>query len=335
MGDRTGIEWTDATVNFWWGCTKVGPGCDHCYAETWASRFGGGLWGVGAPRRKIKSAVKLLYRLHNDYSWWSADHHIGGMHAMGRRRVFIQSMSDLFDKEVPVEWFVEGWAAIKACDRLAIQIVTKRISYVEKRLAEIGETAWPQHAGLIISVVNQEEADRDVPRLVALKAKLNIPWVGLSIEPMLGPVDLSDLMFVEKECPNWEMEGSPPGMDPETGAQECCTSCDWTGIVSEPCIDWIIVGGESGRGARPMHRDWARSLRDQCAAAGVPFLFKQWGEWFPFGEIDANGHINRRARGGRPGLWHEWGDGEGFSCRIGKKQAGRLIDGVEHNGLPA
>ena len=300
MAENSKIEWTDATVNFWWGCTKVGPGCEHCYAETWAKRTGGYLWGTSVPRRKIKSAVKLIHRLNNDYAWWSADAEIGKLHPNATRRVFIQSMSDLFDTEVAIEWFEEAWGRIEVCDRLAIQIVTKRISVVEKRLAAIGKTAWPKHAGLMISVVNQEEADRDVPRLLALKAKLGIPWVGLSIEPMLGAIVLRD---------------------------------EWLAA-----LDWIICGGESGTKARPIHPAWARSLRDQCTAAGVAFLFKQWGEYRPYN--------------GEPGVAGFWFDPNGstyqaptqwppdddeprvYMVRWGKKRAGRLLDGVEHNGFP-
>lgn len=100
-------------------------------------------------------------------------------------------------------------------------------------------------------------------------------------------------------------------------------------------LDWVIAGGESGPGARPMHPDWARTLRDQCAAAGVPFHFKQWGEWFPYGTKDADGDLNTRSRGEKPGVWHEWDNGGGFSVRIGKREAGRFLDGVEHNGMPA
>jgi protein gp37 len=234
VAENTAIEWTDSTINFWWGCTKIGPGCDHCYAETWASRFGESLWGVGAPRRKIKSAVKLMYKLHNARSWWAADCEIGKLHPNVHRRVFVQSMSDLFDKEVPHEWFREAWDTITACDGLAIQIVTKRISFVEKRLYGF---QWPQHAGLIISVVNQEEADRDIPRLIEIKKRLGIPWIGLSMEPLLGAVVLR---------PEWLAE-----------------------------LGWVIVGGESGQGARVMQNAWTQSLVDQCRATSVPVLVKQ------------------------------------------------------------
>jgi protein gp37 len=325
MADRSAIEWTDATVNFWWGCTKVGPGCDHCYAETWAKRTGGSHWGNGVPRRKIAGAPALIHRLDNGYSDWAADAECmrGNAKAFGlpiptignRRRVFIQSMSDLFDLEVPTEWFAEAWDLIKSCNRIEIQIVTKRLPAIEKRLAEIGETSWPKHAGLIVSIVNRAEADRDLSRLRELKARLSIPWVGISFEPLLGPIiaDLSE-------------------------------------------IDWAIVGGESGRGARPMRPDWARSLRDQCASTGVPFLFKQWGEYLPVGQhLPGHGKIHGATAvkpgrmklhyGGTPDRHPDHAFAERgvefastadnrLTFRVGKKAAGRLLDGELHNAMP-
>lgn len=256
--EKTAIEWTDATVNFWWGCTKVGPGCDHCYAEIWSKRTGHSVWGQGAPRRKIKGAVKLLHRLDNDYSWWAADLVIGAGQPFRPRNVFIQSMSDLFDNEVLLEWFEEAWRTICACDRLNIQIVTKRLPMVEKRLIAIG-TSWPQHAGLIVTVVDQDEADRDVPRLLALKSKLGIPWVGLSMEPLLGPVVLRDEWLV--------------------------------------ALDWVIVGGESGPHARPMNPQHARVIRDQCIGSGTAFFFKQNGEWVSVSEVAGPGNHFKFADG--------------------------------------
>ncbi len=218
MAETSKIEWTDATVNFWWGCTKVGPGCDHCYAESLSRRYGHENWGVGVPRRKIKSAVKLMQRL--DQCW-----------------VFVQSMSDIFDLEAPLEWFAEAWETIEDNRQLRLQIVTKRISVVQRRLAEIKRSTWPRHAGLIITVVNQAEADRDIPRLIAVKRILQIPWVGLSIEPMLGPMNIAP----------WLSD-----------------------------IDWVIVGGESGPHARDNDfLTNARSILAQCRATGVPFFGKQ------------------------------------------------------------
>lgn len=335
MAEKSAIEWTDATVNFWWGCTKVGPGCDFCYAET-LDRFrgGGAHWGVGVPRRKIAGAAKLIHRLDNDYADFAADWHVadGNARAFGlqrprpgsTRRVFIQSMSDLFDLEVPLEWFAEAWGLIKICRRIEIQIVTKRISVVEKRLAEIGEATWPKHAGLIITVVNQDEADRDVPRLLNLKVKLGIPWVGLSCEPLLGPVDLTRLCLLPRK------PGSVrAGIHLNALAGKYCESGvsykgDWD--VSKPApnlppvkLDWVIGGFESGAAARQGDIDHARLLRDHCAAANVPFLWKQNGEWLPAELATMTRNHSTLSSG---------------MVRVGKKAAGRLLDGVEHNEFP-
>ena len=250
MAENSGIAWTDATVNFWWGCTKVGPGCDHCYAEAWDGRFGGDHWGAGVPRKKLKSAVNLSHRLDNAYADWAADATCanGNAAAFGlpipnfwtTRRVFIQSMSDLFDLEVPAEWFSEAWTNIVVCDRIEIQIVTKRLPAVARRLAEVGCAAWPKHAGLIATVCTQAECDRDLPRLIALKREFGIPWVGLSIEPQ-----------TEAVTPH----------DPE-------------------CLDWVITGGESdqrGAKARPYDPSWARWIIANGIAADYAVFVKQMG----------------------------------------------------------
>ena len=308
MGTVSAIGWTSSTVNFWWGCTPVGPGCEHCYAEAWDRRTGGAHFGLGVARRKIKGATALMHRLDKGAADWSADYELGLLspECGPRRRVFVQSMSDLFDREVPLDWFREAWETIEACDRVDVQIVTKRVSAVERRLAAIGRTTWPKHVGLIITVCNQAEAARDVPRLLALKAKLGIPWVGLSIEPMLGPIGLT------------------PWLDR---------------------IDWVICGGESGPRARPMHPDWARSLRDQCAAAGVAFFFKQWGEFEPIGPVWIEGRGTLKAgdtvieplgmavRGDVPGCNPSFGSWR--LARVGKRRAGRILDGRTHDAFPA
>jgi protein gp37 len=160
-----------------------------------------------------------------------------------------------------------------------------------------GTRYWPSNAKLGATITSQPEADRDIVKLLAAKTALGIDMVFLSMEPLLGPVTIFDL------------DGPidvPPGM-------------------ASP-LDWVIVGGESGPGARPMHPDWARSLRDQCAAAGVPFLFKQWGEWAPDEHFTSLRH-----------QLHEWGEGDeitGRSWRQGKKAAGRLLDRVTHDAFP-
>jgi hypothetical protein len=151
---------------------------------------------------------------------------------------------------------------------------------------------------------------------------------------MLGAIDLTQLMYYP--CPNYEHTI----MCPQTGSYECCKRCDYTGISNELGIDWVIVGGESGSNARPMHPDWARSIRDQCQAAGVPFLFKQWGEWAihqkpqgyykPIGEFAEWWTIN-------PNRWHFTDSPNGLNLemkKVGKKAAGRTLDGVTHDEYP-
>jgi protein gp37 len=324
MAETSAIEWTDSTVNFWWGCTKVSAACDHCYAETWAKRFGEEHWGIGAPRRKIKGARALLHRLDNDYAEWAADRACGLLPPLSgaRRRVFCMSMGDLFDNEVPLDWFAEAWRTIVVCNRVDIIIVTKRLSMIERRLAEAGFFDWPKHAWLLTSVCDQNGADREGPRLLDLKARFGIPVIGFSIEPMLGS------------------------------------------IVLPATMDWVIAGGESGPNARPSHPDWFRGLRDQCAAAGVAYFFKQWGEWHTaavrlsddaavFRQFDtfqqwvnkANTWVNGGICLDKAGRILSIGadmmrarDEGTFPVtimhRVGKRRAGRLLDGREHNAFP-
>lgn len=262
MTTQTKIEWADFTVNFWEGCQKVGPGCDHCYAEARDQRFTGGAhWGPHAPRRKVKGGVSKLLSIQRKASAFRNEH--------GHwPRVFCSSLSDVFDNAVDQRWRNEAFATIQACPDTRVILLTKRIGNVFAMIPpgwaspELG--GWPSHVGLMITVVNQEEADRDIPKLLDLKARLRIPWVGLSIEPLLGPVDL---------------------LQPQMGRAYCTVNCQ-SGCLArgdEECpkyfgeIDWIIVGGESGHHARPSNPQWFRDIRDQCAAAGVPFFMKQMG----------------------------------------------------------
>ncbi|EEW56810.1 gp38 [Ruegeria sp. TrichCH4B] len=317
MTDLTKIEWTDFTVNFWEGCQKVGPGCDHCYAEARDTRFTGGKhWGPGAPRRKVKGGIAKLRKINRDAEAFHAAH--------GRwPRVFCSSLSDVFDNAVDPEWRREAFAEIEAAENTRIQMLTKRISNVLKMVpATWLQDGWPSHVGLMITVVNQEEANRDVPKLLDLSARFGIPWVGLSMEPLLGPVDLTSIpdpsglehsymdalrgkFWMPPEQVYWPTQSRP------INGRLDVNLCGW--------VDWIIVGGESGHSARPMHPDWARSLRDQCEAAGVPFLFKQWGEW----HSDALLYTDMRGNCPPPNM------------KVGKKKSGRLLDGREWNEVPA
>lgn len=276
MGENTKIEWAHHTFNPWYGCQKVGHGCDHCYAEGWAKRSGLVQWGPGTERRRSSAA-----NWRKPLAWNTAAERLGI-----RYRVFCASLADVFDNAVPADWRRDLFDLIARTPRLDWLLVTKRVGNVGNMLPvpfdfdHIYPNVW-----IGISVVNQEEADRDIPKLLDVPARVRF----LSMEPLLGPVDLSDHL--------------------------ACLC----GMCGGEHLDWVIVGGESGPGARPMQPDWVRSIRDQCDAMSVPFLFKQWGEWAP-------NWLNDNAGVKVPGS--EWID------KMGKKSAGRLLDGVQHDGYP-
>lgn len=299
MADFTSIEWCDHTFNPWEGCQKVGPGCDHCYAEARNARFGGGQapnWGPGAPRRRTgKDTWDKPRKWQKRAAEFMAQH--------GRRqRVFCASLADVFDNQVPREWRDDLWSLIDATPDLDWLLLTKRIGNVGNMLPVPFdfERLYP-NVWIGATITSQAEADRDIPKLLDVPARIRF----LSMEPLLGPVYLGLC-----NCDH----GSRPG--PGGAGGVTCSHCAGAG---GSMVDWVIVGGESGPGARPMHPDWTRSLRDQCAAAGVPFLFKQWGEWAPNWFNDDAG---KKIAG------TEWMD------RLGRRMAGRVLDGIEHNGFP-
>ncbi|MBO4119888.1 phage Gp37/Gp68 family protein [Cupriavidus gilardii] len=308
MAENSSIEWTDHTFNPWEGCQKVGPGCDHCYAETRNARFAGGTainWGPGAPRRRTSPSNWRKPLAWNDNAGaFMAEH--------GRRqRVFCASLADVFDNAVDPQWRADLFSLIQATPALDWLLLTKRIGNVRALLPEhVTGGGLPTNVWLGATIVNQEEADRDIPKLLAVPARVRF----LSMEPLLGPVTL-DQRLVEP------IEG--------------------TSQHGRRFIDWVIVGGESGPGARPMHPDWARSLRDQCAAAGVPFLFKQWGEWapgatretvpdWPVGTLVAS----RTVFGHEAWVAAQRGPSSQLMERFGKKASGRRLDGTQHDGFP-
>lgn len=309
MSENSKIEWTDHTFNPWEGCQKVGPGCDHCYAETRNARFGGGTainWGPGAPRRRTSTS-----NWRKPLAWNKA--HAEFFAAHGRRqRVFCASLADVFDNSVSKSWRADLFDLIEQTPNLDWLLLTKRIGNVPEMVADVGRYLFwidkeddymPPNVWLGATIVNQEEADRDIPKLLAVPAARSF----LSMEPLLGAVDLVPMF--EHRAEVWN----------DTG------------------VDWVIVGGESGTGARPMHPDWARSLRDQCADAGVPYLFKQWGEWLPAvpgrSVLGPTLILEGHAPFSDNPRWHGFADGQQVA-RIGKKAAGRLLDGVQHDGYP-
>lgn len=296
MAEDSKIEWTDHTFNPWVGCTKISPGCDHCYAEGWAKRAGSVTWGAERQRTSIAN-------WKNPLRWQKRADEFMALHGR-RQRVFCASLADVFDNQVPSEWRADLWRLIEAAPDLDWLLLTKRISNVGNMLPVPFDFAkkFP-NVWIGATITSRNEMLRDAPKLKDVDARVRF-W---SVEPMLG---------------------------------------NFGRIQRELLPEWVIVGGESGHHARPMNPEWAQSLRDQCAAAGVPYLFKQWGEWAPGDDIDANGQCRHhyweqdREDGGAPR--HEWPVSEGpdFPCmrqevyRVGKKAAGRLLDGIEHNGFP-
>lgn len=247
----TSIEWTDTTWNPTTGCDKVSPGCDHCYAMTLAKR----LKGMGSAKYQTDgdprtSGPGFGLAAHPDaldlpLRWRKP------------RRIFVNSMSDLFHDDVPDSFVANVFSVMARTPRHTYQVLTKRHGRMRSLLRRpsfrdnLAHLApWPlPNVWLGVSVEDQKRADIRIPALTETPAAVR--W--LSCEPLLGPVDLSP----------WLVDHGD-------------TSRPW-GIP----IDWVVVGGESGPGARPMHPDWARRSRDQCTSAGVPFFFKQWGGHTP------------------------------------------------------
>ena len=281
MAENTKIEWTDHTFNPWEGCQKVGPGCDHCYAETRNARFAGGTainWGPGAPRRRTSASNWALPKRWNAQSdTFMAQH--------GRRqRVFCASLADVFDNAVDPQWRDDLFALIAATPNLDWLLLTKRIGNVGNMLPLPFD--FDKHFPNVwigATIVNQAEADRDIPKLLDVPARVRF----LSMEPLLGPVDLRALQYGEGEIDalkpdQWE---AVIAAWRDTTPEWVEDFEDWFGVTlndgligpMHPGINWVIVGGESGPGARPMHPDWVRSLRDQCQAAGVALFVKQMG----------------------------------------------------------
>lgn len=340
MSEQTGIEWCDSTFNPWIGCQKVGPGCDHCYAErSTPARTLGIAWGAGAERRRTSAAnwrQPLLWNKHADA--------FELMHGR-RRRVFCASLADVFDNAVPHEWREDLYELIYSTPNLDWLLLTKRIGNVKDMLPVRGRL--PSHVWLGATVVNQQEADRDIPKLLAVPARRR--W--LSCEPLLGPIDLTliphNTGYGSSPCAGC---GTDVARDALTGHTHCQHGCDGPIL---PGIDWIVAGGESGPKARPMHPAWVRSLRDQCAAADVPFLFKQWGEWAPrsacyhvredgtaWADADPSSRkwpVVRLTEAGHDGrqLKHAGVGDDAYMQRVGKHAAGRLLDGVLHDAYPA
>ena len=310
MAEQSKIEWTDHTFNPWEGCQKVAPECDHCYAEARDVRFTGGThWGPKAPRRR--TSVQNWNKPHR----WNAQADAFFATHGRRQRVFCASLADVFDNAIDPAWRADLWALIQECDRLDWLLLTKRPQNIAKMLPPNWGDGWP-HVWLGTSAGTQKTAEQNIPHLLNVSAAVHF----VSVEPMLGALDLTD-WFHDSDC------GGLQNATDTAGWAEGECSCVASGGPFENTIGWVICGGESGANARPMHRDWPRELRDQCTVAGVPFFFKQWGEWQPGLGFANPDHLPRHG-------WHHF-DPECSAQKVGKAKAGRMLDGVEWNEVPA
>lgn len=341
MSDKTQIEWTDATWNPIRGCSRVSDGCRHCYAEGQAARIirmergrgvteGNGSYdGLLAKGGQWNGKIKVVPEVMDQPLRWKKP-----------RAIFVNSMSDLFHENVPDDVIDHVFAIMALAPQHTFQILTKRpermldymkglqaaadvwapvtlngtytpasvlnIRHLSRQKGATGfpEVTWPlPNAWIGVSVEDQDAANERIPLL--LEAPAAVRW--LSMEPLLGPVDISP----------------------------------WLGAG----IGWVVAGGESGPQARPMHPQWPRQIRDQCAAANVPFLMKQWGEWVTAEDAPPEGLVfNSATRQAIVAIDGEAREavqdalpaaGERLMSRLGKQKTGRLIDGVLHDNYPA
>lgn len=398
MAANTKIEWTDMTWNPIVGCQIVSPGCTNCYAMKMAARVEKMAAATGTPtlyegttmpskagavwtgRVAMASEATLLKPL----SWKKP------------RRIFVNSMGDLFADGVPDEWIDRVFAVMALCPQHTFQVLTKRpermreyLKECEQRLAlltlnlacftgtsldkprqhpafrqegdfgptimdaphVIGFETWPlPNVWLGVSVEDQTRADERIP--ILLNTPAAVRWI--SAEPLLGPIDLNRLFQVSDDSltQSWESAlngkrfSAYGGLDGNGGDVEGFSK-----------LDWVVCGGESGTKARPMHPDWARSLRDQCADAGVPFFFKQWGEFKELDNLDGTTHttvVDADSEEAEEWLTHcnnptfLSGCGQRFHHvddipanlkvrlldRVGKASAGHLLDGQVHQEFP-
>lgn len=299
---KSKIEWTNMTWNPTTGCTKISQGCKHCYAERIYERFNGN----GSFKNVICHSERLLQPL----KWKKPS------------LVFVNSMSDLFHENVPFAFIRQVFQVIEDNPRHTFQILTKR----PERLLEFSDCTnhWaPDNVWFGVSVENQKEADERIPLLMQVPAAVRF----LSCEPLLSNINL--VPFLKCNClkqtdDTWEdLNSNEVGLFyPVKGykANKSCTTCNGNGILKK--LDWVICGGESGPDARPMHPHWARLLRDQCAVAGVPFFFKQWGEYLFDGSTKGTIEVP------------EYFEHKGTFKRVGKKKAGNLLDGRQHLEYP-
>lgn len=335
MSGVTEIEWADRVWNPVLGCAKVSEGCRRCYAipQAWMKQSN--------PSAKVREAYSGLVEKRTDGSLnWT-----GRVNLVPERlelpltwkkpkRIFVNSLSDLFHESVPDEFIDRVFATMAITDHTYL-VLTKRPHRMSRYLTDslresavieamdddydavpAGQWTWPlPNVWVGTSTEDQRTADERIPHLLAVPAAVRF----LSAEPLLGPVDLTNVSysaylreFMRQAA--GDKEAASVGNEAVLDVLHGTWDDGWDTGDDGKRIHWVIAGGESGPKARPMHPDWVRSLRDQCVSAGVPFHFKQWGEWLPTGHVNASG--------------------EAEFTRVGKQLAGRELDGRTWDEFP-
>lgn len=371
---RTLIDWTTATWEVTAGCSRVSAGCENCYAERVTARIAR-MAAQGSPT--ARAAREAVRDFGGSPRWTNRvlplEHNLDQpLRTRAPQRWFVNSRSDLFHDQVPDEMIprvigtaiaahhlhghillfltkrpermkqllrddafwdqANAFASMEVMDR--VDPLDRRTDDARATLDHYGPDDPPCGLAFGVSIEDQATADERIPHLIATPADARF----VSAEPLLGPIDLTDV----------------DGRVPEYGTAKAHGK-DYLSPhnrILRPKLDWVIAGGESGPGARPCHPDWIRSLRDQCTAAGVPFFFKQWGEWADMeaADIIADGPVSTK-----DGDVHDWmrrqatfADGSkrivrghswtehaiNLMYRVGKKAAGWRLDGREHRAIP-
>lgn len=351
MADTTNIEWTDATWQIITGCSVVSPGCTNCYAM----KLAGTRLKHHPSRKGLTDEVKPKHHVWNGQVRFNEQWLEQPLRWKRPRRIFVCAHGDLFHENVPDEWIDEIFGVMAVAAQKfhgpgdgykkqhdftwpnmvrgphTFQVLTKRpermrsyMASARRRVAAAAHrhaidrvcagglsdsihngTMWPlPNVWLGVSVEDQKRADERIPLLLDTPAALRF----ISAEPLLGPVDI--LPWLRGTCCKCGQR--------TVAIDKACTHCGCP-VGTGPALGWVIAGGESGPGSRPMHPDWVRSMRDQCATAGASFFFKQWGDWHP----DALLHREVGTQVCPPP-----------SMRVGKKAAGAMIDGREYREMP-
>jgi protein gp37 len=327
---KDGKYW-DMSINPVVGCTWASPGCHNCYAARIARRMAGNPVIPAHRRRLYQRATEGAKKGWSGFVGWDPEVIPAAIAKLSRARkprvVFVSDMADLFHDDISEEQIDEVLAMITILPQHTFLLLTKRADRLPKHLNAAEErlcrwfgfkVPWPlPNLWLGVTVENQEQADARIPHL--LRCNAAVRWV--SYEPALGPVDWT--------CINPFDDFHTDALDTPDHSRR---------------LSWITAGGETGPGARPAHPDWFRQTRDQCVAAGVPFYFKQWGEWIPddhFAKLpEIQDWLNDEGQGccitEAPGFTciYDWGEDDCASFNPSKKAAGRALDGRTWDQMP-